>query len=267
MKGLLMLTEARSGSNWLGNAASHTGVLGNSGEWISPIHYSVNPKHVTAEEFIQKIFERASTDNGVFYIKIFPRHLHWFQSQFGFDLINHLAVDHDLLLVTLTRRDRLRQAISFSKGIQSKKWFDKITRNNKNKGKARYDFAHICRAYFMIGRSYNYWKTYLAVQEREYTDFVYEDLMADPAPFLQALAAHVGINDIPPFQSDCKIQRNTETEDWYAKFKKDIQSRNFLGYTATSTRSYSRTLGNLGKFLSGQHMKSIPFDYWPPVAG
>jgi len=265
MKGLLMLTEARSGSNWLGNSASHTGVLGKSGEWISPVYYNVNPKHVTAEEYIQKIFERASTDNGVFYIKIFPRHLHWFQGQFGFDLINHLAVDHDLLLFTLTRRDRLRQAISFSKGIQSEKWFEKITGNNK--GNAKYDFAHICRAYFMIERSYNYWKTYLAVQEREHTAFVYEELLADPTPFLQALAAHVGIKDIPPFESDCKIQRNAETEEWVARFKKDIQSQNFLGYTATSTRSYSRTLGNLGKFLSGQHMKSIPFDYWPPVAG
>ena len=85
MKGVLMVTEARSGSNWLGNAASQTGVLGKSGEWISPVNHSVNAKRVTAEEYIQKIFECASTDNGVFYIKIFPRHLHWFQSQFGFD--------------------------------------------------------------------------------------------------------------------------------------------------------------------------------------
>ena len=261
MKGLLMLTEARSGSNWLGSAASHTGVLGQSGEWIGPENHDLNVRHVTAEVYIQKILERASTDNGVFYIKIFPRHLHWFQSRFGFDLINHLAVDHDLLLFTLTRRDRLRQAISFSKGLQSKRWCFKTDRLNEHKRTSQYDFSHICRTYFMIERAYNYWETYLAVQELDYTPFVYEELMDDPTPFLETLAAHVGVNDIPPFRSDYKIQRNAETEAWYARFKEDIQSQNFLDYTVTSTRKYSRTLGNLGKFLSGRQLKSVPFDY------
>ncbi len=32
MKGLLLLTEARSGSSWLSKAARRTGVLGKSGE-------------------------------------------------------------------------------------------------------------------------------------------------------------------------------------------------------------------------------------------
>jgi len=49
MKGLLLLTEARSGSSWLGNAARRTGVLGKSGEWLSPGVLGVNAKQVNGE--------------------------------------------------------------------------------------------------------------------------------------------------------------------------------------------------------------------------
>ena len=260
MKGLLLLTEARSGSSWLSNAARRTGVLGKCGEWLDPRILGVNAKQINGEDYTRTVLERASTDNGVFYVKIFPRHLHWFQLQFGFDFINHLAVDHDLLLVTLTRQDRLRQAISFAKGLQSKAWSDRMAIQNNNKAKVKYDFAQICRTYFMIERSYNYWESYLSVQDLEHKAFVYEELTADPNPFLHALAAHAGVNDILPFQSETKIQRNAETEEWHARFKEDVRSQDFVDHT-TPARPHARTLLNLGQFLSGRQMKSFPFDY------
>nr|WP_234896545.1 hypothetical protein [Sinorhizobium meliloti] len=36
MRGYLLLTEARSGSNWLGSLVNGAGNMGRSSEWLSP---------------------------------------------------------------------------------------------------------------------------------------------------------------------------------------------------------------------------------------
>ncbi len=258
MKGLLMLTEARSGSNWLGSAVDGTGVLGNSGEWLDPTILKVGPKRTSGDDYIRAVLERATTNNGVFYVKIFPRHLHWFQIQYGFDFIKRMMKEHDVLLVRLTRQDRVRQAISFSKGLQSKAW--SVEGKAKETVNVEYNFAQICRIYFMFQRSSNYWESYLAVQDLKHEAFIYEELTADPNLFLQALAVHAGVGDISPFRSETKIQRNVETEEWVARFTEDIRSHEFVDHT-TPARPHARTLSNLGNFLSGRQMKSLPFDY------
>ena len=71
MRGVLILSEGRSGSNWLGSLTNATGMMGNSNEWVDEYLLGINPSKVSCSEFVDKILDMASTDNEFFSIKLF----------------------------------------------------------------------------------------------------------------------------------------------------------------------------------------------------
>ena len=256
MKGALILTEGRSGSNWLGTSAASTGLLGVSKEWVDPSILGVKPKRLSADQYINKIVESAATDNGFFTIKLFPRHLHWFHMQYGVDIIKQLRERHDLVVILLTREDTIRQAISFSKGIQTGQW----TSRKQGNATPKYDFEQICRAYFTIRRSYDFWKSYVDIQSIDHLSFTYEQLLPDGKQFMEAMARHASVEDLPDYITDLKIQRNSKTEEWYEKFLCDIAEKDFVDCT-TPSRPHPTSFSNFIKFLRSRQMKPVPYSY------
>ncbi len=255
MKGIIQLTEGRSGSNWLGSLTDSTGVLGRSEEWVDPHQLNLNPKKLNGEQYIASIIDHASTPNGFLAIKMFPRHLHWFQMQYGYDLIKHLNRSHDILFIKLTRRDRVGQAISFTKALQTGAW-----RAHRGTTKTpEYDFEQICRSYFMIGRSYDYWNSYVNAMQLKNRCFVYEDLLENPVEYVDAIAAHAGITDYEhKIKTDLVVQRNSQTEEWRRRFEEDMKSREFVSYTTPSRRP-SRHISNIIRFFRKKQMKPVPY--------
>lgn len=255
MKGVIILTEGRSGSNWLGSLASSAGVLGVSKEWVDSVHSGLNPKRTPCDKYIETILTKAATPNGFFAIKLFPRHLHSFQMIYGCDFIKRLRQQHDILFILLTRRDRVKQAISFSKAFQTGGW--KNTTGKKNVV-AKYDFDMICRSYFMIGRSYDFWTSYIEVLQLQVKHLVYEDLLDDPSIYIDLIAKHAGNPKIDNIYSDMTIQRNSESEEWTDRFAQDIKMREFVANT-TPAKNHPRTLSNLARFFRGKQMKPVPY--------
>ncbi|PPB80719.1 LPS sulfotransferase NodH [Albidovulum inexpectatum] len=149
-KGVLLLTERRSGSNWLGSLARNA-KLGNSEEWLDKRQLGLEPEAVDATTCFETALERSSQGCAGFFVKIFPSHLYEMQDAFGMDFIAWCRERHDVALITLTRNDRLRQAISFSRALQSDQW----TARHDAKRKPEYDFHQIARCLFLIGRSYS----------------------------------------------------------------------------------------------------------------
>jgi LPS sulfotransferase NodH len=255
MKGVIQLTEGRSGSNWLGSLTDSTGVLGLSKEWVDLSRINFNPKKLTGEQYIASIIDHASTPNGFFAIKMFPRHLHWFQMQYGYDLIKSLNLSHDILFIKLTRRDRVGQAISFTKALQTGAW-----RAHRGTTKTpEYDFEQICRSYFMIGRSYDYWNSYVNAMQLKNRCFVYEDLLENPVEYVDVIAAHADITDYEnKVKTDVVIQRNSQTEEWRNRFEEDVKSREFVSYTTPSKRP-PRHISNIIRFFRKKQMKPVPY--------
>lgn len=169
MRGVIILSEGRSGTNWLGSLANSTGQLGRSSEWIDDKHFDVLGRNVSSKKYIEFIMESASTANGFFAIKMFPRHLFWFQKHFGFDFIKKLEKENDLSFIFVTRNDRIRQAVSFARAVQSNAW----TSLGERQRAEEYDFDLLCRCYFGIGRSYDYWKSYIDLHDLPHKHFVY----------------------------------------------------------------------------------------------
>lgn len=252
MKGVAILTAGRSGSNWLGSLANSTHCLGRSDEWLDPLTLGSDPRDIDA--LFQAILATASSANGRFALKIFPPHLMRVQRQYGVDFITECRSRHHLGLVLLKRRDRLRQAISLVRSVQTNKW----TSAESAIGAEAYDYAAICEAYVKTERYYSFWSAYLDLFELDHDLLYYEDLVDDPAPYLDALSKHleVRIDDVPV--SALKVQRDDLTEEWLARFRLDLARVGFLSQLPKGATP--RTVRNLALFLQRKPMKGHWFD-------
>lgn len=256
MKGYLVLTEARSGSNWLGSLADSTGEMGKLEEWIDPKLLGLKPGALAFEPYLERIFDVSSTPNGRYAIKLFPRHLHEVQRVYNVDLIDELRRRHMAEIVVLKRTDRHRQAISFAKARMNDQWRS----NTSAHGKATYDFDLICRAYFYLDRSYAYWQSYLGLRDIPYASFNYEDLLGDPSPYLAHLAKAVNVPVPERVTTPLQVQRDDQTEEWLSRFKADLASRDIIGPSMLYPQP-SRKLTNLVRFGKKEPLTPLPFNF------
>ncbi|MDN5928930.1 MAG: Stf0 family sulfotransferase [Hyphomicrobiales bacterium] len=250
MNGYLMLTEARSGSSWLGSLTNASGAMGNSSEWLS--EPGLRDVH-DGTEFFSRVLSKASTPNGCFAVKIFPRHLYETTHKYGFDFIRRCMAEHDTKIIVLFRKDRVRQAISLARASITRQWGSRREAEREPK----YDFNFICRCYFFIDQSYAFWRSYLELLELPHDTFFYEDLVPDPAPFIQSVSSHMGIKAPETPQSEFRIQRDNVTEEWVLQFRKDLAERNVLSHGFQ--RLPGRNVRNLARFLRKDPMLPLPF--------
>lgn len=255
-KGTLILTEGRSGSNWLGSLTKATGVLGKSEEWFARWAWPKDLKNAPRDTYIDAMIDKASTPNGYFCAKIFPAHPHYFNIIYGEDLVKVLIDRFDCNFMMLDRRDSMRQAISYARGIQTEQW--------KSSGAAKaepyYDAILIARCFFLVNRSYEYWRAYASIRGLDITYFTYEDLIGKPDPFVKHIAQHAGeaVDEIP--KSPLKIQRDEMTEEWLKRFQADLPN---LNITAASTlqRQPRPDPSNLRRLVTGKPLKPYPYTY------
>ena len=253
-KGVLILTEARSGSNWLGSLLDLTGRLGKPEEWFTPAFGPEGGRPGDGRAWIDHALRRSSTGNGFFAIKLFVPHVFEFHHRYGIDLLRWFRDHHDTLMVRLTRRDRLRQAISLVRGLQTRKWWS----STAPAGEEAYDFAAICRAVVRIDRSLAYWRSCETLYDVAMPEFVYEDLVASPAPFLDAVAAHAGIRIGAVPESPLKVQRDRTTEEWLERFEADRKTADMVEFGSPVARP-KRNLSNFARLAAGRPLK--PYHY------
>lgn len=248
MKGAAILTEARSGSEWLGSLANSTGILGQSAEWLDTDNLGFKPK--SFDELLAAVIDRGGTANGRFAVKLFPRHLHWSQAKYGVDFLAECIRRHRMGLILLERRDRLRQAISYCRAKASGQWRSTMTSADE----PQYDFAGICQAYFLIGQSYAFWEAYLRMTDLPYDHFFYEDLLDDPRAYVASVARQLSV-EMPEgeFETDLRLQRDTRTEEWVERFHDDARSKDLLAHLPETVAP--RNLGNLARFLLKKQMR------------
>lgn len=224
MRGYLLLTEARSGSNWLGSLINSAGTMGQSSEWLAPKVHRLDTGALSWDAFFQEVLKKCSTPNGTFGSKIFPNQLFLTHEVYGRDFIQDCIAAHDVTLVFLRREDTLRQAISFARARQTRRFAAHV----EEKADPRYDFDQIARCYFYIRDSYAFWQSYLELIGAQFTEFVYEELAADPAPFVNHLMAHMQVPPPAELKTSMAVQRDELTEQWIARFNEDCRSANLL---------------------------------------
>jgi len=222
-KGVITLTTGRSGSSWLGGLVNSAGTMGHSGEWLDMNILPKPRKSYSADGFFAHVISAASSANGHFSMKIFPHHVQDTTAAFKVDILRRAITTHDIKLLLLTREDRLGQAISLVRARQTGKWGSTAAQTSAQP--QRYSFKRLCKAYFHIGKGYDFWRSYLAINDLTFEAFTYETLLENPAPFLESHARHFGVALPEAPHSGLKIQRDDTTNTWRQRFLQDIAER------------------------------------------
>jgi LPS sulfotransferase NodH len=254
-KGLIILSMPRSGSSWLAALTNASGSMGVADEWLDYAHLAP-PKGAKGRPLLnEKTLQAASTENGNFAVKIFPRQLLQVIDEYEFDFIRRAYREHNVQLVFLERTDRKAQAISLVRAMQTGQWHGGQTARKT----PRYNFGALAQAYFHISRGYDFWRSYLALQGFPYLHFTYEALVKDPMPYLSTVCTHFE-QGLPSGETALEIQSDDQSIDWRARFENDLNSYG-IPASAFQQSQPEKGLSNALKVLQGKPAKISRFGY------
>jgi LPS sulfotransferase NodH len=219
-RGYAICAEPRAGTVLLCRLLAATGRLGKPAEYFHRADRARALRDDPGAE-LARLAARAATPNGIYGIKLFSAH---------FDLVARTPWTEglpDLAFVHVRRRDLLGQAVSLARAIQTRQY--KAT--DEAAGEPSYDAALIadCLARTAYGQAR--WECWFARNAIDVLRLDYEDLVADPAAAVAAVARRVGVDDAPPVDAGAialRVQRDSLTEDWRRRFVAERGERRYL---------------------------------------
>lgn len=224
LRGYVLCTTPRSGSNFLCDLLAKTGVLGNPLEYfnapgrrlVDTPDYPDQPK-----KQIDIVLTRGLTPNGIFGLKVFPAHIdalkdfHWIEAL------------PPLTFIYLRRTDVLGQAISAVIANQTRRWRSTMPII----GGSSYNSAEISRMLSNIVQWDARWRLYFALQGMSPLELVYEDVWRDPGSAVSGIAKAVGVSLAAgqvPLESSLTIQRDSTNETWRARYLRECRNTHVI---------------------------------------
>ena len=214
-RGYMICATSRTGSTYLCQLLSSTGVLGNPREYFNTAgqRRRFDPAYPTDRQAqLDIVRTRGATGNGIYAVKIIgPQLLSLAGSTDPFRDLPNLAV------VRIRRRDRLGQAISLARARQT----GQFIATDQPRGAPAYDAGAIRHGLRSIERQEAVWDAALAQLGLQPLPITYEDIVADPQAVVDRIAAHLGL--AMPVKVDQAVvthtmQRDEQSAEWRARF-------------------------------------------------
>ena len=220
----------RSGSNLLSGLLAETGIAGRPREYFSneeawPERWQVSG----ADEYLRAAVAAGTTDNGVWGVKAFWRHM----AESLFEKLQ--AVDGrnlgelELLearfpnprFIWLTRRDEVAQAVSFARGIQTKQWVHSLT----PRCEPEFRFLQIPRRLFWIRKGNDWWREWFEANGIEPFKITYEELVEDMEGVTRAVLDFLGIELPGEVRIRPRHQKQADgiNADWIARYTEIVE--------------------------------------------
>lgn len=236
----------RTGSTLLCKGLALTGVAGKPGEFFNIAHDSTllatyNVKNYT--KLRQHLWQLGMTDNGVFSIKhsLFSslyqkiaREISQIRKTDPPAPGKHEAFWEDLfpntMHIYLTRRNKVRQAVSWWKAIKSEQWH--LGENESRKllteefYEQSYDFAALSHLFKEACLREAAFEAYFAEQDIHPLTVVYEDLIRDYPGHLRKILSYLNLSTGNIVTLDNSFYRKTAdnaSEVWVQRFRQDLQ--------------------------------------------
>lgn len=216
MRGYAICGEPRSGSSFLGYVLTSTGVLGRPREYFNApaLRKSANfadyPEDPEGQ--LEAVVKYGATANEVYAVKVFGEHFDRMKAVRWTERLPSLS------FVYLERRDRLGQAISLVRAMQTQRW----TASEAAHGEEVYDRVRIERALRRLGWAEARWRYYFARNDLPVLNLIYEEVAQAPQQTAEAVGRLVGL--AAPPQVDAAqlarsiIQRDELSDAWRARF-------------------------------------------------
>lgn len=193
----IIACTTRTGSTLLCDLLAQTGRHGQAHEFYEPILFDQLIKPLggfTAfdEEladpagYFSKLRRQLASDNGIFGVKVQARQIEWFAPTLASPAGESLR---SAAYIRLTREDRLAQAISGVKALQTGGWHSGIATTLK----PQFDAAMITAQLAKIADWEAQWDAFFAQHALTPLQLTYEELTANLPAALEAVAGHIGL--------------------------------------------------------------------------
>jgi LPS sulfotransferase NodH len=213
----LVCSIPRSGSSLLCGLLGATGVAGAPAEFFHPDKMRLLQERwaaPTLDDYLRELLARKTSPNGVFGAKA---HLGQYDPLFGeSDPRGFLPSPQ---IVFITRRDRLRQAISWVRALQTQRW---VSRDGPEAQPAVFDAEHIARKMRRIGREEERWEALFERHGIVPHRVVYEDFVAAREETVRGVIRAVGVEapadlHLPPPVHD--RQADELSDEWVERYR------------------------------------------------
>lgn len=225
LRGYTICTSPRSGSNFLSQHLSSTGLLGHPLEyfnWGGRRYFDDPdyPKDVPGQ--IKMILTMGATPNGVYGLKIFAHQHDWISGEIGW-----LDVLPNLRFVLLSRRDLLGQAISWARALQTGQYRS----SQPAKQMAMFDADLIQNQLVAIARERARWEMFFARTGIEPLRLEYETLIMDPCNVVHQVADLMDLSSPPSLDlSKVTVEKQSDSLslEWAKRFRAERSNPNIV---------------------------------------
>ena len=233
----LVCAVPRSGSYLLCEGLRNTGVAGWPTEYFSSGYRGYwSPRWGTPDfvDYMDRAVAEATTPNGVCGVKAHASQFDYFAREAS----GLLPVPHamrpellerwlpDLRYIRLRRRDKVRQAVSYVKAIQSKIWWDAdappAPYDAPRPDAVRFDYLLIEASMSRMAEEDDRWTRYFATIGLDPLTLDYEDITEDPDGAVRTVLEYLDV-ELPDEYIHPRFtfrrQADERTEQWVARFE------------------------------------------------
>jgi LPS sulfotransferase NodH len=169
-------------------------------------------------EYWAQVMNLRTSENGVFGYKMFIGNYEQILKS-NHDFLSNISPDY---VIYFTREDKLAQAVSYAKAIQTKKWFA----HSKQHSDPVYSFDAIRAQIESIAHQERAWEKIFVLTGTEPLRVGYSDLLAREGDIMEQIAKYLGIDhdgqpviDMEPMG----IQRDQLSDEWMERYKLDAE--------------------------------------------
>ncbi len=268
-KSYIVASSIRSGSEYLCWSLWQTGVLGAPTEVFNPtgdLPILMNRfKATSPADYVAKLVAHRSSRNGVFGMKAHFHHFEAFLSEYP----ALLEVLSPLTYIYITRHDKVAQAVSMAKALQTCWWTSRVEEGPRPP--LRYDREMIAQCLADAELQDLNWRRWFEAHNVTPFQVTYDALTADAAGVVRSIVELLGVQNDARDQVSAppaKKQGDETNQEWIERFQRETQDfgeRRLADAGAAKADAFVKDAGSelpsIGRHFFDRHnglIKSIP---------
>lgn len=221
----VVASSPRCGSTYLCRLLTQTGLLGAPSEIFNPGSdlraFRNRFKSSTPAEYVASLTSRRTSRSGVFGLKSHFNDFEKFVDQYP----ALLEVLSPVTYIYISRRDRVAQAVSMVRALQTKQWVSQ--QQGTEKAQLRYDRELIAKSMKAIDVLEAGWLRWFEANDIPPFHVTYEDLLADPEATVRSIVELLEVQDAERDEMEevpfVEKQGDETNEEWIERFRRETE--------------------------------------------
>jgi trehalose 2-sulfotransferase len=220
----IVASSPRSGSTYLCRLLGQSGLLGTPSEVLNPGFdlraFKNRFKASSPADYIAELIGRRTAKSGVFGLKAHFENFEGFLKEYP-ALLDVLS---PVTYIYINRRDRVAQAVSMARALQTNQWSSQGQEGKKPE--LRYNRELIANAMKEVELQDAGWLNWFKAKNITPFRLTYEDLIADPAGTVQRVVEHLRVQNaerdevkVPPVEK----QGDDTNQEWIERFRRETE--------------------------------------------